>query len=178
MNPDPNAGASLPKADATVVSFDHLNLTPLRHALAAQVAVCGLAGHALDDFILAVNEIAANAVTHGGGGDARLRLWCEGDQLRCEISDDGPGLADERPTGGQVADLPPPLLSERGRGLWLARQLCGLAIDSGPLGTTVGIATTRPAPGRTGLPVVAPTRPAPPLLCRRCLAAPDQGGDA
>jgi anti-sigma regulatory factor (Ser/Thr protein kinase) len=162
---------TLPRGDATAVVFDQLDLTALRHALTGQAMGCGLTGSALDDFVLAVSEIAANAVTHGGG-NGRLLLWCDDDRLRCEISDDGPGLAEQA-----VGDRPPPPLAEHGRGLWLASQLCGVEIASGPYGTTVGLAVVRPAgpaavsdagPADGGgvRTVVAADAP----LCRRCRA--------
>jgi anti-sigma regulatory factor (Ser/Thr protein kinase) len=123
----------LARADATPVTFDSTGLTALRHALAGQVAACGLAGQARDDFVLAVNEVAVNAVVHGGG-TGQLLLWCDAQRLRCEISDSGRGLA------ADLVPSTPATTAESGRGLWLASQLCGLEIATGPEGTTVGIA--------------------------------------
>lgn len=71
------------------------------------------------DLVLAVNEVAANAARHAGGRGL-LRIWQEGNQLVCEIRDDGqiddPLAGRERPTPGQMS----------GYGLWLANQLCDL----------------------------------------------------
>ena len=81
--------------------------------------------------VLAVNEIAANSVQHGGGSGT-LRIWREGDVLTCEIRDSGhldDPLADRRrPAPGE----------DGGRGLWLANQLCDLVqVRSFTTGTTV-----------------------------------------
>ena len=40
----------------------------LRRQVAAQCAAAGLTGTRLDDFVLAVHEIAANAIVHAGAG--------------------------------------------------------------------------------------------------------------
>jgi len=71
----------------------------------------------VEDVVLAVNEVATNAVEHGTP-HARLSLWTGGPALLCEI-DDGGTLRDPLP------GLQPPHPSEpRGRGVWIARQLC------------------------------------------------------
>ncbi|MGH3341324.1 MAG: anti-sigma factor RsbA family regulatory protein [Carbonactinosporaceae bacterium] len=81
---------------------------------------------------LAANEVATNAVTHGGGRGV-LRMWAQDDEAVCEISDDG-GRMDHAFPGY----LPPTLDSVDGFGLWMARQLCTLVqIRSVPSGTVV-----------------------------------------
>ncbi|MBF8188718.1 ATP-binding protein [Nonomuraea sp. K274] len=118
------------------MSFARGRLAMLRGAVAEHAAREGLAGPFLEDFVLAVNEISANAVLHGGG-HGRLRLWSYEGRLWCEITDHGPGLPP-----GWTGDRPPPaVLDHRGRGLWLTRTLCDdLTIVSGPGGTTVTFA--------------------------------------
>jgi signal transduction histidine kinase len=39
-----------------------------------------------------LSNLLANAVTHTSGGQIRVRLWCEADQARLSVSDDGPGI--------------------------------------------------------------------------------------
>ncbi len=92
----------------------------------------GLSSERQQDLTLAVDEVVTNAIEHGAGV-AQQRIWHEGDSLVCEISDEGAGI-DDLPS----ALAPPELDAIRGRGLWLARQLCDrVAIDSGPEGCTV-----------------------------------------
>ncbi|WP_229401776.1 ATP-binding protein [Micromonospora okii] len=114
-------------------------VTALRHAVTDAAGGAGLAGDALEDFVLAVHELVTNVVRHGGGS-GRLRLRRHGALLTCEISDDGPGLGDVR-----VA-LPAP--NEVGhRGLWLAQQLTdGLEIRDDGRGTTAWVSARLPAP--------------------------------
>lgn len=72
-----------------------------------------------EDVVLAINEIATNAVEHGTL-EAELLVWIDSEGLTCEIHDHG-RLAERLP------GLRTPLPGERrGRGLWVARQLCDL----------------------------------------------------
>jgi len=96
----------------------------LRHTLRVQAAMCGLSDGVRDAFVLAVNEIAANAVLHGGG-QGETRLWCDGVRLYCQISDRGPGLS-----ATDVITQLPPRSASGGRGLWIAAQLCHLTVHN------------------------------------------------
>ena len=69
-----------------------------------------------EDVVLAVNEVATNAVEHGGH-EADLYIWAE-DALVCEVHDRGE-LSDPLP--GLAAPHP---ADPKGRGVWIARQLC------------------------------------------------------
>jgi anti-sigma regulatory factor (Ser/Thr protein kinase) len=68
---------------------------------------------------VAVNEIATNAVIHGGG-PGTLRVWSERGSVVCEVSDPGQ-LID--PLAGRI---PPAPDSEHGRGLLMVNLLCDL----------------------------------------------------
>lgn len=115
-----------------VQAFDRLGITAVRHAVRRIAGQAGLDGQRLDDFVLAVNEIVTNAVLHGGGA-GWLRLWRDGRDVCCEVSDHGPGL----PRSGHVGQLPPGS-QVRGRGVWLAHRLCdSVETATGPTGTTV-----------------------------------------
>ncbi|MFF4268609.1 ATP-binding protein [Streptomyces sp. NPDC001536] len=107
--------------------FDRTGL-PLLRALVTESAIrAGLAGGAVGAFVHAALEIATNAVVHGGGhGTLEVRLT--GGELRCRVTDRGPGLT-ERAT--------------EGHGLRLAEALTGpLELHGGPgrLGTSATLA--------------------------------------
>ncbi|WP_399122420.1 ATP-binding protein [Streptomyces sp. N2A] len=83
------------------------------------------------EFVLAVDEIAGNAVEHAGGS-GRLVLRRIGDELECRISDTGPGFSE-----AVIPELLPGLDgAPKGRGLWLARLVADrFSVASGPAGT-------------------------------------------
>ena len=96
-----------------------LDGSELRHTLFAFALEHGLPRRRAEDFMIAANEIATNALIHGGG-PTRALLWEERDgELVCRIEDAGPGLAD--PLAGW---LPPEDPRNGGWGLALTRQLC------------------------------------------------------
>jgi serine/threonine-protein kinase RsbW len=120
------------------------DLPRLRRLVAARCAAAGLTGSRLDDFVLAVHEICANAIMHAGEG-ARLILRRAASGLRCLIADqvrrDGedpvPASWIPRARDGSWREPTDP---ETGRGLWLAAQLADeLSIISGPDGTIVSL---------------------------------------
>ena len=99
------------------------DLRGLRRDLAARAADASLpAGSepALEDFLLAVDEMTTNALRHGRP-PVDLRLWADEKRLVCTVTDRGAGLQDPfigyGPAHGDD-------LSLGGMGLWLARQLC------------------------------------------------------
>lgn len=111
--------------------FDADALFSLRSAVAAHASDLG-AGRAVNDAVLVAHELSSNAVRHGGGA-GRLRLWRAGARLYCEISDAGQGMNDPSHAG---TSRPLPSVPG-GRGLWIARQLAEISIDTGPDGTTI-----------------------------------------
>ncbi len=120
-----------PPADAVVLDFTAQDLPSVRSFIEAQAVLSGIEQHRADDFVLAVSELAANSVRHGGGRGT-VRVWRMPGEFLCEVSDEGTitdALVGRRKPG--VEDL-------RGRGLWMVNSLCDLAqIRSGPDGTTV-----------------------------------------
>ena len=93
----------------------------------------GLPMERADELALAVHEVVVNALEHGGGR-GELRIWEEDQALVCEVRDSG-HIPD--PMVGRRA---PDWHDERGRGLWMANQLCDLVqVRSGDAGTTVRI---------------------------------------
>ncbi len=133
--------------DLLDVVFGWADFARLRRMVAAQCAAAGLTGTRLDDFVLAVHEIAANAIVHAGAG-GRLILRRAADGLRCLVADTIPKPAVNCPAprtgnmGGAQADAGPaePIGADSGRGLWLAATLADeLCITSGPDSTIVSL---------------------------------------
>ena len=125
--------------DALVAqSFDARSLVGLRKALTECGTTLGLDELPLARFVLAVNEVATNAVRHGGGrGRLRLWLWRDGAYLWCEVVDQGAGIPrgrlrpDHRPKPGHIG----------GWGLWLVHHICStVRIETGRDGTRVELA--------------------------------------
>ena len=90
----------------------------------------GLPAGRADDFVIAVSEIAANAVRYGSPAARLLLLWVAGGAAQAEVRDSGcwrpaAGAASADGRGG-------------GMGLALARLVCdGVGIRAGAGGTTV-----------------------------------------
>ena len=116
------------------------DLRRLRRELADRAAQAELAPGsepALEDFLLAVDEMTTNALRHGRP-PVSLRLWANGRRLVCTITDRGAGFEDPfigyGPAHGDD-------LSLGGMGLWLARQLCD-HVDITPDGAGVQVRLT------------------------------------
>lgn len=113
------------------MTFTAGQLALVRGIAEARAAQFSLTDSQLDDLVLAVHEIAANSVRHGGG-EGRFRLWRDGRSLVAEISDRG--VINDPLVGRQH----PGASSDRGRGLWIANQLCDLVqIRTYPTGSVV-----------------------------------------
>jgi anti-sigma regulatory factor (Ser/Thr protein kinase) len=123
-----------PPAYAVTTTVDVLTLAAVRRFVGAHASRAGLTPAHVADLTLAVNELAANAVEHGGG-TGEVALWTEEDQLVCQLSDCG-YLSE--PLAGRIpvpADAP-----TGGRGLLLVNQLCDLVrVHTTPAGTTIRI---------------------------------------
>lgn len=129
------AAERLPKAGTvpgTVAEFRKYrkgDLARIRRFVLDRALAAGLDEDRADDLCLAVNELAANSIDHGGG-DGMLRMWREPDRLVVEVSDAGL-LRDP-----MVGRVDPTLEQARGRGLWIAHQVCDLLqIRRTPRGT-------------------------------------------
>src|SRR5262249_19219404 len=71
--------------------FGRHDLPPLRQIVARLATAVGLPDSRRRDLVLAVDEIASNALRHGGG-HGRLELWTTADMVWFQVTDDGPGL--------------------------------------------------------------------------------------
>ena len=84
-------------------AFDGDSLYALRAAVAAHGSQAGLSEGQTRDLVLAVHELAANAVRHGAG-QGRLRLWAAPDAwIRAALA---PKSAWDSPATNEIA--PPP----------------------------------------------------------------------
>jgi len=114
----PTGTSGLPIVD---MGFDSGRLAALRIRLQACARQAGLPDDLVVDVVLAVHELAANAVRYGGGA-GWLRVWNRAGSLRCQVDDRGlRGSAepDNDPNHIVVNSLP----CEPGHGLWVAQQV-------------------------------------------------------
>jgi anti-sigma regulatory factor (Ser/Thr protein kinase) len=138
--------------------FDSATLYALRAAVQAHASRVGLSEDRAGEVVLAVHELAANAIAHGAGR-GRLQMWDLVGALSCEIVDGGPassgGPASAHRSAGAHGPAgahgsPPvsdPWPAAHGHGLWLVRQVADeLDLRSGPRGTraVVTFALARP----------------------------------
>ena len=133
LRPTVNVGASGGESPALDQAFDGDSLYALRAAVAAHGSQAGLSEGRTRDLVLAVHELAANAVRHGAG-QGRLRLWSARDTVRCEVTDDGaPGTVDAARWR-----------AEPGHGLWLVRRIADSAsVESRATGTVAAVTFRR-----------------------------------
>jgi anti-sigma regulatory factor (Ser/Thr protein kinase) len=112
--------AQLPPAPANVatVSVTIDNLRTVRRMVADRASQAMADQHRIDDLVLAVSEVATNSIEYGGGGV--LSLWVEHDRLVCEVTNTG------RLHDPLVGRRRPPPDASRGRGVWMANQICDL----------------------------------------------------
>lgn len=99
--------------------YNSWQLHEVRRMVARLAPALGFDPVRSEDLVLAVNEIATNAVEHGAP-QAEIQLWATAGGLVCEVHDTGD--LDE-PLPGLTAPHP---AEPRGRGVWIARQLCDL----------------------------------------------------
>lgn len=124
-----------PPAHIPTFEFHAHNLEQLRAFVATHAEPAGLSTDRTAELVLAVNEVATNSLVHGGGGGV-LAMWRTPGALVCEVRDSG--TIDDPLAGREL----PCFLDERGRGLWLANQLCELVqIRSTPAGSIVRLHT-------------------------------------
>jgi anti-sigma regulatory factor (Ser/Thr protein kinase) len=117
------------------IAIRHGWLGAVRQFVVDRCAHAGLGQDRTDDLVLAVNELAANTLDHGGGRGI-LRSWRDDDALYFEVHDSG-RIKD--PLVGRVRPAP---YQERGRGLWIVNQLCDLLqVRSTRSGNTLRVVT-------------------------------------
>ena len=135
---------SPPAAPADLDLAVHLDssddLGRLRRRLRSWGASCGMGDEDTDDIVIAVDEIATNALEHGQPPGC-VRGWTTPDALFVQVDDRGRGCIPattgyQRPSTG----------ARRGRGIWIARHLADvLTTHTSPTGTTVAMRFARRA---------------------------------
>ena len=117
--------------------FDPGTLHALRAKVLAQACRAGLSESRATDVVLAVHELAVNAIRHGAGA-GRLRVWNLVRELCCQV-DDGD------PPDGHRQNQVNSMSSPPGHGLWLVRQVADrMSMASDPGGTRVRVAFNLP----------------------------------
>jgi len=112
--------------------IDLADLQTVRRLVEWEGLYAGLQESRVRELVMAVNEIATNALIHGSP-PATLRIWKVDGDVVCEVSDAGSGIED--PMAGRRR---PDTTRPGGRGLWIARMLCdGVEIGSTEEGTIV-----------------------------------------
>jgi anti-sigma regulatory factor (Ser/Thr protein kinase) len=120
-----------PPSSSPPFEFDADSLWRVRELIEQQAGAAGLDAARTSDLVLAVNEIAANSVRHGGGRGT-LRTWATGSEVVCEVRDQG---HIDDPLAGRRERAPGAV---GGRGLWIANQLCDLVeLRTSPAGSIV-----------------------------------------
>ena len=135
-------------------AFDAGSLYALRAAAAAHAGQAGLSPARVYDLVVAVHELAANAVRHGAG-QGQLRIWADDGALYCQVTDGQPARDDAaRAAGdpgspdGQAALQAAAWQIEHGHGLWLVRQVADQAwLRTGPGGSTATVTFLLGDPG-------------------------------
>lgn len=128
-----HAGGLPPLVD---LSFDAGTLYTTRDRIRDCAGQAGFGEDQTEDVVLAVHELAANVIRHGGG-TGRLRAWSLAGALYCQVDD---GAASE----WAVNSLP----CEPGHGLWVVQQVASqMQTLSSPAGTSVQVRFDRAADG-------------------------------
>jgi anti-sigma regulatory factor (Ser/Thr protein kinase) len=140
-----DAEVTRPTGDPSIETGFRLGDLPgVRRLIESTAIAAGMTDSRAEAAVLAVNEIATNALLHGRP-PAALRLWIDEEELICEISDPGSGI--DNVLAGQ---LPPSATQTSGRGLWMARQLCDAVEVRNSDGCTVTVRMKLPGDGAAG----------------------------
>jgi serine/threonine-protein kinase RsbW len=125
------------------LAFDDGMLSMLRAEVKARARQVGLIEARAEDVVLAVHELAANAVHHGAGA-ARLRMWKVAGALLCQVAD-GDISADASDSSPESAISLP---YRPGHGLWVVRQIASwIRVRSGSRGTRATVSFDLPSTG-------------------------------
>jgi two-component sensor histidine kinase len=134
------------------MTFDSGTLHVLRADVQVHASRAGFPCHQVEDMVLAIHELAANAVRHGAGA-GRLRIWNLAGTLHCQVDDglsafgapaapganheDGEATETGSPSSPSVVS---PWQATPGHGLWVVQQVADqLQVTSGAEGTSATV---------------------------------------
>lgn len=119
-----------PPYEADALAY-HAELSSVRAFTTRCAQQSGLGPARTRDVVIAVSELAANTLRHGGG-QGTLAIWTAADELLCQVEDAG-YISD--PLVGRTKPAPD---APGGHGMWVVHQLCDLVeIRTGPDGTVI-----------------------------------------
>ncbi|MEV0387849.1 sensor histidine kinase [Nonomuraea sp. NPDC050643] len=122
-----------PPQECLSLRFDNTNLSAARNLAAREATAMGFDHERVDDIRLAVAELGANSLDHGGGAGT-IKVWRVDGLLACEVSDKGhiiDPLAGRTPVDPREAGS---------RGLLIVNLLSDLVrVHTRPGGTTIRV---------------------------------------
>ena len=122
-----------PPLHHAVLRFGANDLGNVRRFVRSHTSASACSTQRIEELVLAINELAANSIRHGGGSGA-LRSWTDAAGPVFEVQDAGAIL------DPMVGRRCPPPDGTGGRGLWMVHHLCDLVqVRSGPAGTTIRV---------------------------------------
>lgn len=146
-----NGRAEVERSPILDTMFDSGTLHVLRADVQVLASRAGFPDHRVEDVVLAIHELAANAVHHGAGA-GRLRIWNLGGALHCQVDEpptygglaaSGAGHGDGGPTEAENPSSPNAVSSWQatpGHGLWVVQQVADqLQVTSGAQGTSATV---------------------------------------
>lgn len=129
------------------VSSEFRNSHRVREFVRDVARACKLDNESIADLALAVTEVFNNAVEHAhrfeAGREVVVRVYPRDGAVEVDVADQGPGF-----TPSENGPLTPPLPTQRGLGLFLARQLVDEVTFGRGAGTTVHLVKTAPSCNR------------------------------
>jgi anti-sigma regulatory factor (Ser/Thr protein kinase) len=133
------------------LAFDSGTLHEVRAKVRTQTRQAGLPDDRAVDVVLAVHELAANAVRYGAGA-ARLRMWNLAGALHCQVDDGSPpapgngaGSAGRHEADETDAASFPGVIAAPGHGLRVVQQVADrIQVLPGPQGSRVTVAFDLP----------------------------------
>jgi anti-sigma regulatory factor (Ser/Thr protein kinase) len=120
-----------PPSDADSVPFGLDELAGVRDVVRRLSRRAGVGAEATEDMVLAAHELATNSIQHAGGSGV-VSAWDEPGAFVVEVRD--VGTIDDPLVGRELSGV----MTENGRGVWMANQLCDLVqVRSTATGTVV-----------------------------------------